>query len=252
MWKRLYLDPGAGGGAGGGEGGGNGGGEGDVAAQLAKAKSTINEMRANNVALQKQIDALTVRVGALGDVDPDEFKGLLDLARKAQDSEEAALLKAGKFDDVFARRTETLRKQNEKQTKTLAEQLAAAQATAGRYRDIVHAHTFTSDATATAAELKIKINPSALPDLLGRGRSVFAMAEDGTLKPASQDQDLTMKSWLLSLVDSAPHLFESAKGGGATGSGGGGGGKRVIDGSDPVALGQHAEAIRKGEVTVKM
>ena len=182
-------------------------------------KSKYKEMRDSNIALKKQLDEMRTKVDALGDIDPTTIKAALSSLAKTQNDEELQLVQAGKLDEVVSRRTQAMQANYQKQLealstekKTVAEEKAKAM---DRFASV-----FMAEQIGSAIERKkLRIRPSAKTDLLTRARGTFAPTPElDALAPRTESlgadgKELSIDSWLESLVDEAPHLFEGGSGG---------------------------------------
>jgi len=191
--------------------------------------SRLNEFRQTNIRQAKELEDLRAQYAGL---DP---AGVREMLEDKQKLEDAAALKAGGIDALVAGRVKatkaeleaTLRAERDERER-LAKQLAVV----------------TIDQAAVAEATKRGLRPSALEDLTGRARKIFALVDgvpraveaDGKTVKYGRDgvTPLAVSEWVETLVTAAPHLFEGSAGGGAPGSGSGGaGGVRV--GKNPFA-----------------
>ena len=178
----------------------------------AERDGKIDELRATNITVMKERDALLKRFEG---IDPEAVRKLADEKRQL---EEAAQLKAGEFEKVLAARLK------EFQDKNLTPVQARAEAAEKRLAVVM-----IDDAVRDAA-LKRGVIPSALPDVMARARGALRLVDgqvrvyDGDTLVLGKDGVTPMISaeWVEALGSSAPHLFQANAGGGATGSGTGG------------------------------
>lgn len=218
-------------------------------------KARVDDFRSTNVNLMKKQAELEKQMAALKDVDPAEYAKMKKLMEQLEKSEEAALLKEGKFDEVVEKRVTTMKATYDRQVAEMQKALEAATQTASmyksRYSDMFITNTITEAVNKVASPRK-----SAISDIINRARSVWSVDENGQLVGKDlfnkKGQPMNVEEWATALVADAPHLFESAQGGGA-----GGGAKRNQQGSvkvvpnDPISFGQNLEAIAKGTATVE-
>ena len=105
-----------------------------------------------------------------------------------QGNEEAQLIKDGKIDEVIKRRTERMQQDHQTAidglTKKVETSELALQAANERIASLVIDDALTKAATELACE------PTAIPDILSRGRSVFSIKEDGGLDAHRPDGTL--------------------------------------------------------------
>jgi hypothetical protein len=176
-------------------------------------KAKLDEFRANNTELKKQLDVFK-------DVDAEKYAELLG-KEKAMDAADAT--NAEKVEALVTKRIEALKADHEKQVA----ELTAANETATK-----RLTTLTIDQALTAAGTAAGLRPTAVTDMLGRARAIWKLDDDGN--PIAVDEKgekaygktgnaLTMAEYLESLATDAPHLFEENKGGGSSGGGKGDG-----------------------------
>jgi hypothetical protein len=205
----------------------------------------VNEFRTNNVALQNSINELTTKVNAFGTKTPEQIAALetelSDLKTKADGDDKTKTGLAGEV----AQLTEAVNALTVKNAE--AEAALAAQSRGAAIRKAA------TDAGA---------NPVMLDDLVLKAeRDGLTLSEDGaTLVQKSGDvivksetnpaQDKAPGEYFAAVFKVQPAYQANASGGGGQPPGSQQGGKPQIDGTDPLALGQHAEAIAKGEVEV--
>jgi hypothetical protein len=181
-------------------------------------KSKLEEFRATNVAILKERDDLKKRFEG---IDPDAVRQLADDKRKL---EEAALIKAGEVDKVWAARLKA------ELDKVHAPVVAERDALHGRLTAIQIDQAVVTEAT------KRGLRATAIPDITSRARMNFklvngvpqAFEADGQTARLGKDGPMTLAEWVDALVSDAPHLFEANAGGGAAGSGSGGAGNRSV------------------------
>jgi hypothetical protein len=179
-------------------------------------KTKLDDVRANNAALLKQLDDFKARYDG---IDPAAVRTLL--AEKAK-LEEAQQLKAGETDKVIENRLRAAKEAWDKQFTALR---AERDALNGRLVTIQIDQAVVSEAT------KRGLRPTAIPDITARARTIFKLANgvpqafeaDGQTVRVGKDglSPLSVAEWIDTQVSEAPHLFEANAGSGA-GSGSGG------------------------------
>ena len=185
-------------------------------------KGKLDEFRANNVALLKQVEELKKRYEG---IDPEEVRKLTE---EKQRLEEERQLKAGEVEKVLENRIRGLKAEWEKQVAALS---AERDALSGRLT------TIQIDQGIVGAATKRGLRPTALMDITARARNVFklvngvprAFEADGVTVRYGKDgvTPMSLEEWVDTQVSEAPHLFESNAGGGAAGNGSGGVGQRA-------------------------
>lgn len=186
-------------------------------------------------------------------IDADEVKKLLE---KLGGDEEAMLIKAGKIDEVIARRTEKLVKAHEKALKDATDKTIAEKARADKFSQRV------LDNHIRAAATKAGLHANAVEDALFRARTMFSLNEEGEAVQLDKDGHVVSgkdgrspyspTEWLEGMKETAPHWFPAGgTGGGAPGGKGGAAGKTMkradFEALDPVA--KH-KAVMVDKVTV--
>lgn len=211
----------------------------------------LAEFRDNNRKLNKELAEAKEELKKFEGVDPARYKEFEDTARKVKEGE---LIKAGKIDELLNSKLEPIKKDfetklsaSEKKNHDLSSQLEVLQI----------------DNRLTEIGAKKGLRPTAIQDMLGRGRSVFklkdgkvvALDEDGAQRRTKSGDPLTMEAWFdEDLTPNAPHLFQSSSGGGANGDGHKGNGKTIaraefnkLHPAEQAAAGLKAA---KGELTI--
>jgi hypothetical protein len=188
-------------------------------------------------ALEKERAAAKANAKAVKDLQ-DQFAGIdplkvRDMMARLENDGEAALIAAGKIDEVIAKRTEKLQKELQKQVDAANNSAKAAGERAGKFSQRV------LDNHIRAAAAKAGLHAHAIEDALFRARSMFALSEDGDAVQLGSDgtpvlgkdgkTPFSPVEWLEGMKETAPHWFPAgSSGGGAQGSGSGAGGAKTI------------------------
>lgn len=190
-------------------------------------RSALNKERDNAKAAEKSAkearDAQEAFAKQFEGIDPEQVKALWS---KMGGDEEMKLIKEGKFDQVFEKRTANLRKDFERQLKA-AQDAAAVQITEATTKAQKYAQGLLDNRIREAAT-KVGIHSHAVDDALLRGRVLFSLDDEGN---AVQSKDGALvygkdgkspyspQEWLEGMRESAPHWFPAtAAGGGAPAS----------------------------------
>lgn len=197
----------------------------DVSGLKTALASQREEVRLAKVASKKQLeDALAPFAG----IDPVATRAML---AKFESTDEAALIAAGKIDEVITKRME---KHN------LAQQKLIDSANVARDGALKVADTFKErvlDNHIRAAAAKAGVHAGAIDDALLRARRLFSLNIDGNAVQFDEDGETMVlgkdgktpfnpDEWLESMKESAPHWFPA----GASGAGAGGGAKNATGG----------------------
>jgi len=174
--------------------------------------------------------ALEEAMAPFAGIDPVKTRALLS---KFDNEEEAALIAAGKVDEVIAKR---MAKRDIEQQKLL-EAAKQGEQTARSVADSFKARVLDNHIRAAAA--KAGIHPFAIEDALLRARALFTLDDKGDAIQAGSDgapvlgkdgkTAFSPQEWLEAMKETAPHWFPAGgSGGGAGGSGGAGAGGKTI------------------------
>jgi ribosomal protein L22 len=159
-----------------------------------------------------------------------DFEGLdatevRNMLKQMEGNEEAQLLKAGKIDDVIARRTQKLVQENERKLKEAMDKVSAESSRAQKLIAKV------LDGAVTAAASKAGLHPQAIDDAMLHARAIFSLDDGGNAVQMGEDgkpvlgkdgkTPFTPAEWLESMREQKPHWFPAtANGGGARNSSG--------------------------------
>ena len=187
-------------------------------------KARLDEFRDNNIKLVQERDALRQQFDG---IDPEKARALLARAQKEHDKR---LVDAGTIDELVAQRVEAMRADYEARLSGEAEKSQAMQS---------RLETLLIDGAIRDAAAKAGIRPSAIEDVLLRGRTIFKLLEGKAVPMQGDDvlysktgEAMTMDEWLNSLVGHAPHLFEPNRGAGAAGGAASALGQKYIEAGD--------------------
>lgn len=185
-------------------------------------KRALDEVRADRTKLREEIKNVRSKYG---DVDPDEAKRAISEMQQLHDKK---LLDEGKVEELIQKRVERMRLEHENQLKARDKRSLEIEEEnkklSSRLSEVLIDTSLTSAATAA------KVRPTAIPDVINRGRQVWRldgndpkpMQSDGTVIIGKDGKSpLTMDEWLSSLQQTAPHLFEPSSGSGSDPNAGG-------------------------------
>lgn len=242
LFKRLQNQQSADGGDGGG-----GAVAPDVQAQIeAAVNAAVSGLKQKNgelIAVQKQ---LKESLSAFDGIDPQAVRTIL---ANFASTEEAALIAAGKVDQVLENRTARMKAGFEKETQKERQAREAAEARATKFSKRV----FENGIRAAASEAGL--HQYAIEDAIYRATAMFSLDEDGNPTPADgafgkDGKPLTLKEWFSDQKEKAPHWFPAtASGSGAQSGKSGGGGAGTITRAQYMAM--TPEAQREAVVVAK-
>lgn len=172
-----------------------------------------------------------------------------DAAREAMDflqnNRDAQMIKDGKVDELIDKKTSQLRSDHEARVSELTSSLNEA-TTRGNTYETLYRTKMIEDGLREAA-IAAKVRPEAIPDILLHGRSIFSLADDGSLEARDNegklrktvdDKVLTTTNWIEGLKRTAPHYWPVTVGAGANGG--------VMDPSDMTQALENA--LKKGDM----
>lgn len=164
------------------------------------------------------------------DVDPAKYREIMG---RLDGDEEGKLIAAGKLDEVWTRRSEKMRIENNKLLEAEQAKTKAEQEKTGSYK----ARVLENHIRSGAAAVKGGIHAAATEDVILRARSVFTLDDSGEAVMLDKDGAVVFgkdgktpfspAEWIEGMKEKAPHWFPSGNSGG--GGGGNNGGKGGAD-----------------------
>jgi len=232
--------------------------DGDAGRKLAEFRTNNRKMAGELKALQAEAEMLRKRAGVLGDRDPGEVETALDLLGKLKNHEDEALIKAGRIDDVVARRGKAREAEWQKRLEAEATARKQDQEAASKARQIAADMLLERQLRSKLAEKKLRLRQSADEDLMLRARRDWKMPDDleGDPIPSRDDGSISdLGAWVDKMATEKAHWWEGGDGGGARGGTGTGkmvDGVRVVKRSDlsDIEFGKMAGDISQGKVRV--
>lgn len=206
-------------------------------------KERMDAFRETNVALDQQLRDLTAK---FKDIDPEVARTLIERAAKERDKR---LIDSGKVEELLNERTAAMKADHDKVLKAITDE---------RDRATTQLGAQLIDGAIRDAAAKARVRPTAIDDVLLRGRAVFHL-KDGKAVPMDGDKMIFGKSgepmdvpeFVAGLTERAPHLFEPSTGAGAKSAlGGGAGGRKTITRTQFDALDPAAKSAAIKEMTV--
>lgn len=206
--------------------GGGGGGTTFTQAQLDEAvNNAVSGLKTKNTELLDSIKGLKSGLKAWEGLDPDNVRGML---AKFENDEVLKLHAEGKHDEAYNKRMEKERAQHQSAIDTATTELndwkSKAEKAELQVRDLI------IDQQVLTNFMSEKGLESAAPDVVLRAKAAFKI-EDGVAIARDdrgeiirgKEGPITVKEWVQSLKETAPHLFPGSQGAGASGAGAGGG-----------------------------
>lgn len=223
-------------------------------------KKKLDEFRNNNRKLHREQDRLRKEAEKTKGIDPERYQEAVDALEKLESMEDSELLKEGNIDAVVAKRTEAMKKENDKQMNARQKLLDVAMKERDKMKSRLGSLLIDSEVTRAISKIG-KPRQGALDDILGRAHKTWQIDEEGDVVPQSEGgetvygtdgEPLTMEGWSADLLTNASHLFEGGGGGGGTGSKKPAkpGSKKTVQASDAMAFGKALEGVADGSVEV--
>ena len=218
-------------------------------------KGKLDEFRKENITTRKQREELEAKLKAFEGVDPEAYRKLLELQAKMEGEQDAELLKAGKFDEVLKKRTQTMEQDFTNKLKAAQRNEQAANEKLAALMDRFESLAIRTSVIEQVTKAGTPVQ-GALDDIINRGRTVFGVDENGEIVNKSwnnkKGEKGTLEEWALDLIDRAPFLFESPKSGASRGSQSRAGpnGIKIIK-NDPRLINQYRKEIQEGKVQVE-
>jgi hypothetical protein len=218
-------------------------------------KSALEKERTGRKAAERLFKELQTQFEGL---DPEVIR---EMMKKFDNDDDAKLIKAGKLDEVVAKRVEKMRAENDKQVKVEQGKTAKEKARADKFLQRV------LENTVRAAATKAGLHPHAVDDAILRARQAgFTVNDDGEAVQLDEGGQVKLgkdgkspyspMEWLEGMKEGAPHWFVSgSSGGGASGAGAGRDGKRNVkrgdfDKSAPVEKQNILKDVKEGKAVL--
>jgi len=172
-------------------------------------RAKLDEFRANNVKLLKDMDALSAKFDG---IDLDNYNELL---KQQQEQKDKTLIDAGKIDELLEERTKAMIKTHNNELEKIQDENTTLQSQLAG---------LVIDSAVRDSAVKSGVVETAINDILLRSKAVFNLVDgkaiphdsDGNIVYGSSSADpMTVEEWVKAQQDEAPHLFKSSQGGGS-------------------------------------
>jgi len=182
-------------------------------------KSALRKQQEEN---KKIKDEQRARADLYKDLDPEKAR---EAMKKLEELENKSLMDEGKFEELFAKRTEAMKRDHENQLTAVQKSLDGEKQRNGVLESQLSRTLINTELVRNAGDLKIK---SEFVDLLQlRAEKDWTLDEhgnpvwkvNGEIKYGKDGQPATMQEYLGEIVKSRPTMLEPSSGGGANGSG---------------------------------
>jgi hypothetical protein len=182
----------------------------------------VSGLKSKNAELLDEKKQIQAKLKTFEDFDMEGAKEAMDFL---QNNKDAQMIKDGKVDELIEKKTSQMRSDHEAVLGELNADLTASKQRGDLYEGL-YKTTMIDDGLRKAAT-DAKVRAEAVPDILLHGRSVFQLAEDGTLESRDSegklrktvdDKVLTPANWIEGLKRTSPHYWPNSEGAGARGS----------------------------------
>lgn len=187
----------------------------DVVAQT-KLDEEVNGLKEKNAELLNEKKKIQDTLSDFDNLDAEKAREALAFLEQ---NEQAQMIKDGKFDELVAKRTSTLRSEHETAVTTLQQELQEAMDT-GKNHKFLYEGKMVEDAIRAAATAS-GVRADAIGDLIMHGKSVFSLAQDksvearttdGGLLKTAEDLVLTPELWVEGMRKQSPYYWPSSTG----------------------------------------
>lgn len=208
----------------------------------------VNGLKSKNAEIldeKKKADA------KLKEFDNYDFDAANEAMSFLENNKDAKLIKDGKVDELIEKKTSALQSDHEAAVSELNGKLQSSDTRGDLYENLYRTK-MVEDALRDAA-VTAKVRTKAVADVLLKGRSIFSLAEDGSVEARGQDgkllktvddKVLTTSNWIDGLKKTSPHYWPDSKGAGADGSTGDRGDDLVTAIQRAAESGDQAEYLR--------
>lgn len=194
------------------------------------ANTKLEEFRDKNIALSKQIEAVSPTLARVKDIAGEDFdsfeselKELRSIAQRVSDGE---LKTDDQIEQAVQDRLKVIRDGYEDNNKSLNRQLAEEQQNAKSLVERLNRTRIDKEVTAAVIMPDSGVRSEALPDVLERAYRLFKVEDDGLVPKKGESviygadgaSPMSVSEWVTKLRDEAPHYFKGNSGGGAGGS----------------------------------
>lgn len=211
-------------------------------------KSALAKERESNKEFKRQVKEWEEKMATFEGIDPTQVR---ELMAKFEGDDEMKLIKAGKLDEVFNKRTEKLRAELQKKLDAKDVAIKVEQERTARYQQRV------LDNHLRAAATKAGIHANAVEDALLRGRTLFTLDENDNAIQLDESKHPKIGKdgktafgpleWLEGMKESAPHWFPAN----SSGSGAGGGKGNGVAGKTMLRADFEALGVTEKHATMK-
>jgi len=184
-------------------------------------KEKVKEFRDNNIELTNQMKTLEDKMAGLDIENMNKaFQTIQTMVQTESDKEMTDALEQGQ-DAVNALIEKRAATRADAMKTNFETELTEVNTQKASYRTQLEDAKINAELTRLAAEKGVR--PTAVDDILLRGKQVFKLSDDGAVVAMKdgevvynkENQPLSINEYMDDLATSAPHLFEQSSGGGA-------------------------------------
>lgn len=194
------------------------------------ANETLKEFRNNNINIAKERDAWKSKFEKVAPLIGDDLEAfaqeLPELRKTAQLVADGKLKGDDKIEQTIAQRVAEMQAKFEGEKNGMTTKINGLMSSEAQWKQRYERSVLDQQITNAVIAADGVANPSALPDILARAASLFAVEEDGSVVPKKGGEviygsdgvnPMSPKEWLTKLVAEAPYLGKQSAGGGAQG-----------------------------------
>jgi len=189
-----------------------------------KVNEAVDGLKAKNQELLDEKKNIQKTLKNFENIDPEAAREALKFL---EENEDAQLIKDGKVSELIDKRTSQMKSDHEAVLSELMDKLDGATKESDRFQNLYQ--TKVIEDSLREASIGAKVINEAISDILLRGRSVFSVAEDGSVEARDKDgkllktedgKVLTPTLYIEGLKKTSPHYWPPSSGAGAQGGSG--------------------------------
>ncbi len=187
-----------------------------------KISEAVAGLKTKNDELLGEKKTIQEKLQKFADIkDPEEA---IKALKFINESEEAQMIRDGKFDELLEKRTSTMRLEHENAVTELADKVAELTDGKTKYKGLYQ--TKIMDDALREVATKAGVRPEAVTDVLLRAKTMFSLGADGSVEARDANGKLlknddgnvvTPSVWMEGLKEVSPHYWPSSEGSGARG-----------------------------------
>ena len=187
-----------------------------------KISEAVSGLQSKNEELLGEKKTIQEKLQKFAEID--DPQKALEALKFINESEEAQMIRDGKFDELLEKRTSSMRVEHDTAVTELADKLAEITEGKTKYKGLYQ--TKIMDDALRAVAIKAGVRQEAVTDVLLRAKTLFSLGKDGSVEARNADGKLikdddgnvvTPSTWLESMKTTSPHYWPSSSGSGAIG-----------------------------------